>query len=206
MLSKGPRNRTVTCMLNRQDALPFESSKYLEKDEKVIWSGRPVRAPFLLGGLAVSAFGVLWLGFSLFVMRLMIFPPPGATVEDSGFGFLVVSIFVLIGFGLTVGPPIPTILRYRKTRYMITNRRLITQTGVIGLDTRFVDLDKIQEVHVRVGLGDKVFGTGSLMVVTGGFAFMGVKFPYCCFMGLKDPYAVQKLLQEAMRAKANATF
>jgi uncharacterized membrane protein YdbT with pleckstrin-like domain len=193
-------------MLNNQDALAFDSSKYLEKDEKVIWSGKPVKAPFMLRGLSVAVFGLLWLSFSMFAMWLMISPPFGATVENSGFGILVVFVFVLIGFGLTLGPPIPTIVGYRKTKYLITNRRLITQTGVIGLDTRFVDLDKIQEVHVRVGLGDKVFGTGSLMVVTAGFMFMGVKHPYCCFVGLKEPYAVQKLLQEAMRANANAMF
>jgi len=201
MLAKRRHNRIVTFMLNKQDAFSFESSKYLEKDEKVIWSGKPVKAPFTLAGLSVSAFGLIWLGFSIFAMWLMISPPSGATVENSGLGILFVSVFVLIGFGLTLGPPIPTIVRYRKTKYMITNRRLITQTGVIGLDTRFIDLDKIQEVHVRVGLGDKVFGTGSLIVVTAGFVFMGVKHPFCCLMGLKEPYAVQKLLQEAMRAK-----
>jgi uncharacterized membrane protein YdbT with pleckstrin-like domain len=188
-------------MLNKQSALSFESSKYLETDEKIIWSGKPVKAPFILKGLSVSAFGFVWLSFSMFTMWLMMFPPIGATVGDLGLGTLVLLVFVLIGFGLTLGPPIPTILRYRKTKYIITNRRLITQTGVIGLDTRFVDLDKIQEVHVKVGLGDKIFGTGSLMVVTAGFVFMGVTRPYCCFVGLKEPYAVQKLLQEAMRAK-----
>jgi uncharacterized membrane protein YdbT with pleckstrin-like domain len=188
-------------MLNKQSALSFESSKYLETDENIIWSGKPVKAMFILKGLSVSAFGFVWLSFSMLAMWLMIFPPIGATVGDSRLGTLVLLVFVLIGFGLTLGPPIPTILRYRKTKYIITNRRLITQTGVIGLDTRFVDLDKIQEVHVKVGLGDKIFGTGSLMVVTAGFVFMGVTRPYCCFVGLKEPYAVQKLLQEAMRAK-----
>jgi membrane protein YdbS with pleckstrin-like domain len=201
MLAKKSHNRIVTFMLNKQDALSFESSKYLEKDEKVIWSGKPVKAPFMLAGLSVSAFGLIWLSFSIFALWLMMSPPSGATVENSELGTLFVSVFVLIGFGLTLGPPIPTILRYKKTKYMITNRRLITQTGVIGLNTRFIDLDKIQEVHVRVGLGDKVFGTGSLIVVTAGFVFMGVKHPFCCLIGLKEPYAVQKLLQEAMRAK-----
>jgi membrane protein YdbS with pleckstrin-like domain len=201
MLARRRHNRIATFMLNKQDALSVESSKYLEKDEKVIWSGKPVKAPFMLAGLSVSAFGLIWLSFSIFAMWLMISPPSGATVENSGLGILFVSVFVLIGFGLTLGPPIPTMVRYSKTKYMITNRRLITQTGVIGLDTRFIDLDKIQEVHVRVGLGDKVFGTGSLIVVTAGFVFMGVKHPFCCLMGLKEPYAVQKLLQEAMRAK-----
>jgi len=201
MLSKRPYNRTVTPMLNKQSVLSFESSRYLETDENIIWSGKPIRAPFILKGLAVSVFGLVWLSFSMFAMWLMMFPPIGVTVGDSGLGILVLLVFVLIGFGLTLGPPIPTILRYRKTKYMITNKRLITQTGVIGLDTRFVDLDKIQEIHVRVGLGDKIFGTGSLIIVTAGFVFMGITGSYCCFGGLKEPYAVQKLLQKSMRAK-----
>ncbi|MCW4031244.1 MAG: PH domain-containing protein, partial [Candidatus Bathyarchaeota archaeon] len=168
-------------MINKQSALSFESSKYLETDEEIIWSGKPIKAPFILKGLSVSAFGLVWLSFTMFAMWLMVFPPIGVIVEDSGLGTFVLLVFVLIGFGLTLGPPIPTILRYRKTKYMITSKRLITQTGVIGLDTRFVDFDKIQEVHVRVGLGDKIFGTGSLIIVTAGFIFMGVTGPYCCF-------------------------
>ena len=180
-----------------------ELSEYLKKDERVIWSGKPAKAPFLVGGLVVSAFGVLWLSFSMFAMWLMIFPPIGATVEDSGLGILFLLVFVLIGFGLTLGPPITQIFRYRNTKYVITDQRLITQTGAIGLDTRFIDLDKIQEVYVNVSFIDKIFGTGTLIVVTAGFVFMGLTYP--AIVSLKEPYAVQKMLQEAMHA-TNSTI
>ena len=83
---------------------------------------------------------------------------------------------------------------------MITDQRLITQTGVIGLDTRFIDLDKIQEVHVNVGFIDKIFGTGTLIVVTAGFVFRGLTYPAIAALG--EPYAVQKLLHESMLTHA----
>jgi uncharacterized membrane protein YdbT with pleckstrin-like domain len=119
-----------------------------------------------------------------------------------GFATLALLIFVLIGFGLTLGPSMTQALRFRNTKYVITDQRLITQTGAIGLDTRFVDLDKIQEVHVNISFIDKIFGTGTLIVATAGFVLVGVARPFCCFVGLKEPYAVQKLLQETMHERA----
>ncbi|MDH5596189.1 MAG: PH domain-containing protein [Candidatus Bathyarchaeota archaeon] len=121
-----------------------------------------------------------------------------------GFATSALLLFVLIGFGLTLGPSVTQTLRYKNTKYAITDQRLITQTEAIGLDTRFVDLDKIQEVHVKVDLMDKIFRTGTLIVVTAGFVFVGVACPFCCFVGLKEPYAVQKLLQETMHTHARS--
>jgi len=167
-----------------------ELSKHLEKNERVIWSGKPAKAPFLVGGLVVSAFGLIWLSFSVFAMSMAV------SSGDPGFVTLFLSLFVLIGFGLTFGPPITQVLRYRNTKYVITDQRLITQTGAIGLDTRFIDLNKIQEVHVNVSFIDKIFGTGTLIVVTAGLVFKGLTCP--AIIALKEPYAVQKLLQEAM--------
>ena len=100
------------------------------------------------------------------------------------------------------GSPMWQLMRYRNTEYMITNQRLITQTGAVGLDTRFVDLDKVQEVYVKVGLMDKMFGTGSVIVVTAGFVPVaptrqGV-LVRPSLEALREPYEVQKILQEAI--------
>jgi uncharacterized membrane protein YdbT with pleckstrin-like domain len=173
-----------------------ELSEHLKKDEKLIWSGKPAKAPFLVGGLVVSAFGLLWLSFSIFAMSMAV------SSGDPGFATLFLLFFVLIGFGLTLGPPITQIFRYRNTKYVITDQRLITQTGAIGLDTRFIELDKIQEVHVNVSFIDKVFGTGTLIVVTAGFVFRGLTYP--AIVALREPYAVQKLLQGAMLTDAHS--
>jgi uncharacterized membrane protein YdbT with pleckstrin-like domain len=169
----------------------FESGEFLREGERVVWSGKPVKAPFLIGGFVVSAFGLVWLGFSVFAMWLTF--SQGIEVYVT----LFLSVFVLIGFGLTVGPPLWQVMRYKNTRYVISDQRLITQTGAIGVDTRFLDLDKIQEVNVNVGFFDRMFGTGSLVVVTAGFPFMGGMFP--AITALKEPYKVQKLLQDAAK-------
>ena len=165
-----------------------ETNQLLRKGEKVIWSGKPLKASFMMGGFVVSAFGLVWLSFSLFAMW-------ASTLQGiEMFVTLVLSLFVFIGFGLTLGPSIWQVMRYKNTKYLITNQRLITQTGAIGVDTRFLDLDNIQEVYVNVSFVDKVFGTGSLIVMTSGFSLLGKMYPV--MTELKEPYKVQKLLQE----------
>ena len=117
----------------------------------------------------------------------------------------------MIGIGIAFGPFLFQLLRYRNTEYMITDKRIITQTGAIGLDTRFVDFEKVQEVYVQIGVIDKLFGTGSLYAMTAGFSGFvprggyGYGYGYGGFAGnrpslaaLKEPYEVQKLLQEAI--------
>ena len=177
--------------------------KLLNAGEKVLWSGKPVRRAFILPGLISIPFGFIFLGFSIFWMWTA--ASAGAPSFFSLFGLL----FVLIGFGIALGPALLQLLRYRNTEYMITDKRIITQTGAIGLDTRFVDFDKVQEVYVQIGVMDKLFGTGSVHAMTAGFSGFGPRggygYGYGGFVGsrpslsaLKEPYEVQKLLQEAI--------
>ena len=177
--------------------------RLLNSNEKVLWSGRPVRKAFILPGLVSIPFGFIFLGFAIFWMWTA--TSLGAPGELSLFGLL----FVLIGIGIAFGPFLFQLLRYRNTEYMITDKRIITQTGAIGLDTRFVDFEKVQEVYVQIGVIDKLFGTGSLYAMTAGFSGFvprgGYGYGYGGFAGnrpslaaLKEPYEVQKLLQEAI--------
>jgi membrane protein YdbS with pleckstrin-like domain len=184
----------------------------LNADEKVLWSGKPEKKAFVLPAIASIPIGLFFLGFSLFWMW-------GVSTASGAPEFFVLFglLFVIIGFGITIGPLIWQLLRYRNTEYMITDKRLITQSGAIGLDTRFVDFDKIQEVYVKIGVFDKLFGTGSLYAMTAGSSTFGPAMnPYGYGFGgmygfrpslaaLKEPYQVQKLLQEAVeRSKASA--
>jgi membrane protein YdbS with pleckstrin-like domain len=190
----------------------FATSKLerlLQKNEKVIWSGKPVRKAFILPGLAAIPFGLIFLAFSIFWMW------SSASMGAPDFFTLFGLPFVLIGFALTFGPSIVLLVRYRNTEYMITNKRIITQTGAIGIDTRFVDFEKIQEVCVQIGFIDKLFGTGTLYAMTAGFSgfafpgrqgygYPGMQGLRPSFAALKEPYEVQSLLQEAM-AEAKQT-
>ena len=129
----------------------YETDKLLRKVEKVIWSDKPLKSPFMIGGFIASVFRLVWLSFSLFAMWV-------STIQGiETFVTLFLSLFVLIGFGLTLGPPIWQVMRYKNTKYLITNQRLITQTGAIGVDTRFLDLDNIQEVYVNVNFVESLW-------------------------------------------------
>lgn len=151
-------------------------SRYLRRDEKILWL---VFAFFMLFNMA--SLGAPFLPIVLFGL-----------------------FFTLIGISIVLGPFLVELLRYRNTEYAITNQRLITQTGIIGLDTRFVELDKIQEVYVTVGFLDKIYGTGSIIAVTAGYVPVGTASPYGivmrpAFKAVKNPYEVQKLLQEVVK-------
>lgn len=165
----------------------------LRSGEKIIWHGQPQKSSFLMKGYVNSAFGLVWLSFSLFAMYIFLWGNPAQGFEL--IAAFALSLFVLIGVGLTVGPTVWQVMRYKHTHYVITNQRLITQTGAIGVDTRFINLDHIQEVYVNVSFVDKLFGTGSLIVVTAGLPFLGRMYPV--MTGLEEPYQIQQRLQEA---------
>ena len=165
----------------------------------------------MLRGLISIPFGLIFVGFAIFWMWT------AASMGAPGFFYLTGLLPVLIGCGIVFGPSLWQLLRYRNTEYAITDKRVITQTGAIGLDTRFVDFDKVQEVYVQIGVMDRLFGTGSVHAMTAGFSGFGPRggygYGYGGFVGnrpslsaLKEPYKVQKLLQEAIeKSKKNKT-
>lgn len=167
----------------------------LRADEKVMWSGKPVKMPFILPGLAAIPFGLIFIGFSIFWMMM--------ASQAGGSFWLFGLIFFFAGFGVSFGAPTRQLLAYRNTEYLITDQRVITQTGAIGLDTRYLDLDKIQEVYIQVGFIDRMFGTGTIFAVTAGQVYVsrGGSFMRPSLAALKEPYEVQNILQEAI-AKA----
>jgi len=172
----------------------------LEGNEKVIWQGRPEYWPFILSGAGVGGtiFGLLFLGFALFWTTTAALS--GAPLVFILFG----SGFMLIGLFLVVGSPISQWMRYKNTEYVITDHRIITQTGAIGLDTRYIENEWIREVYVNVSILDRIFGTGSVMVSTAsGMIGTGPNAMRPSMSSLKDPYAVQKIIWDSMK-KARA--
>jgi len=170
--------------------------KHLNADETVLWSGKPVKVPFLFLSITFGLFvGIIVLTMGFVMYYITSTAPPGAVSPEVPFLFFLIA--AIPGFGLIIGIPLWQFMRYRNTEYIITDQRIITQTGAIGLDTRFVDLDKVQEVYVKVGLIDKIFKTGSVIAVTAGYVHVGMQRP--SLVALREPYEVQRLLQEAVQ-------
>lgn len=137
-----------------------EYTQVLNKNEKVLWEGKPQFAPFFAKSFIAVPFGLFFLGFALFWTA-------GASSASGVFGLFGIP-FILVGLGITLSP-LYSLLVYNNVYYTITDKRVILQGGVIGRDVEIVDFDKIQSSNVNVGLFDKLFGqnSGSISIDAG---------------------------------------
>jgi hypothetical protein len=77
---------------------------------------------------------------------------------------------------------------------MITDKRLIIQTWAIKLNTWLADFGEIKEVGVKIGLVDKLLGTGTVYPITAGYPFPpGTRFSYT----RRSPGRVHKMYNPA---------
>jgi len=157
----------------------------LRVDEKVIWRGKPSKMGFMWQGLVIIPF---------LLSALIVF----AYIAEGWSWSVHTIIFFLVGacaFILII--PYMMLRVYRNTDYVITDQRVITQSGLgLNLETS-IEFNEIQGIYVKVGLVDRIFGTGTVIVTT-------VDFTSPRLAALKEPHKVQELLQEAVE-KARRT-
>ena len=148
----------------------------LRADEKVVWSGKPPRFRFFWWGLVIVPFLVSMLVVFVYIAE--------------GWSWSAYSIrFFLIGAcAFAVGIPLMMFGVYRYTDYLITDQRVIFQIGLGINQETSIEFSEIQDIHVRVGSVDRIFGTGIVTVTAAGSTI---------FIVLKEPYKVQELLKEA---------
>ena len=134
----------------------------LNPGEAVIFEGRPswrsILGFYLVGLVAVAA------AFAI-----------GLLAADAGIGAAagaVVLVLVLIwGY-----------LKRVATRYAITNRRLHIRRGILSRNIEETRLDRVQDVRVKQGLGQRLLGVGTVDFGTSaesgaGFRFEGIANP-----------------------------
>jgi uncharacterized membrane protein YdbT with pleckstrin-like domain len=124
------------------------SSKLLSNGEYVVLSVRS-HGKALIGPVAF-----LVLVVAGFLATLLM------TVENSIWGVVAAVVAVPL---LVMGSLIP-ILRWATTTYTVTNRRLITRTGIITRSGRDIPLFRINDVAYEKGLLDRLLGCGTLVI------------------------------------------
>lgn len=114
-------------------------------DETVVWDGQP-RVSAALPGIGV---GVVVCGV--------------AAVAAA-----VVDLRIAAGGVLGVGLILWSILRVRRTQYLLTTRALWSKRGVLGRTVRRVGLRKVQNTAYVQSITGSVFGYGTVTVEVAG--------------------------------------
>ncbi len=93
-------------------------------------------------------------------------------------------------------------LKYKKTVYAVTNKRIIIRTGVIGVDFKSLDLSNIGAIDVYVGLLDKLLGgkTGTIRFGSASSPINGQNANNYTFKHVNNPYKTYKEIKPKIDA------
>ncbi|MFC7362429.1 PH domain-containing protein [Nocardioides astragali] len=122
-------------------------SKLLNEGERVVVSTRTHVKALILPGLAL----LVALAIALFVAGL---------VESSVADLVIWLVFLAAVVWFLAGP----LLRWLTTTYTFTTRRFIKRSGFIAKEGRTIPLNRISGVDFEIGVIDRIFGCGTLVV------------------------------------------
>lgn len=135
-------------------------------DERVLWSGQPLRGHVFSGAdLLLVPFSLLWAGFALFWEASALGLVGPFRDHRPPFFFALWGIpFVLVGLYMVVGRFAVQYIRNGRTLYILTDRRAITVTTLLGHRVASALLHDIPTVSKSVrtdGSGTITFGSAS---------------------------------------------
>lgn len=163
----------------------------LDNDEKIVETFKPNFVRFvILNSIFIAIFLIPFFAVSLFFFL---------GEPDSLFGGFIVLGFSTLMLFIT---PISNSIRYSKTAYCYTNKRIIIRTGFIGADFQAIDFDMVGGMNVKVDFLDKMVkpNTGTItfaspaspMIQNGqsggsaGYAFRNIENPYDVYKRIKE--------------------
>jgi membrane protein YdbS with pleckstrin-like domain len=92
---------------------------------------------------------------------------PDEEVLFEGYGALVPSVGALLLAFVTLGLwLVPAWWRSRSRRYRLTTKRVVVETGVLGKRLEQVDLYRVNDYTVVRPIGQRLLGTGNLVLRT----------------------------------------
>ena len=154
-------------------------SQVLEKEEKIIWEGNISRT---------------FLGWQIFMTALVL------AFLVIFFRSLTQSLFMVLLAGAALNFAYQLI-----QKFILTDRRLLIKTGLIGADFRSVYFTEVRSADVRVDLIDKIFNIGTISVNIGSVVNNNPegksdKAGYIKLAHLDDPYYAYQKFQETLNS------
>lgn len=191
-------------------------AKILDEDENIVESFKPNRTRFI--GLGIIRDILVSIPVFIFIAIFLIIGSCDFEVdtceingvEQTGEActeaFGIFSIIGYIALGLFVLGVFFSIfsrfVRFNKTWYCYTNKRILIRSGFIGADYQTLDFDMIGAMNVRVDLLDKIihpntgtvwFASAASPMISGGVP--GGVSGYA-FASIENPYEVYKRVKE----------
>jgi len=172
-----------------------------EPSETVLWEGRPAAFPFFhRSDLIMIPSYLAFAGFFAYFLVIRQNTPPGT------FGTIIIVLFSLAILYNVVGLPVLRWLRLRGSEYVVTDRRVVVRTTVLGREKEHgVWISQLEPPVLREsadGTGSITFGDSGLLDGVSGMGSWNKRDQQPPeFVRIADARTVRDLIAEA-RAKA----
>lgn len=183
--------------------MDFEAQRELQpelgRSERLLWAGRPATGLlFRPSDWFMIPFSLVWGGFAIFWETVVI-------GRGAPFFFALCGIpFVLAGLYLIFGRFIYDAWARSRTRYGVSNQRVLIRKGGLSKSVVSINLSSVNEMTIRVKPG----GTGTLELGPSGqrFTFYTGREPQRrqsppvhAFEAIRDVRGVMEIIREAQR-------
>lgn len=162
----------------------------LAAGEAVLWHGKPKRSAFLaVKSLTLLPIAVIWLCLDLNVLI------PSLAAKEMLLFIIPFFALHLMPVWIWLASAISAARRWKNTAYYVTNRRIILQSGFFAVNETSLFYKDLRNVQMRIGLLNKLFHTGSIVLDGGILNRQDGKKPLV-IENLEQPYEVYNQIQK----------
>ena len=181
----------------------------LEPQEKVVWQdvvNRKVLSFYLILSLLI----VIGISVFLFSKETISYTSNDIpkTIEGTTVGLIVLIVGLLISL-------LSFFSNFVK-KYVITNKRVLIKSGLIGTDFNSIYFTQIRSANVNVGLIDKIFSIGTLNINTGKIETVQsgsgknqhsqTRTAFDKLLHINNPYEVYKYFQTTLTGREESLY
>lgn len=169
----------------------------LTKDEQVLWSAKPKKSAFLINNiLTMLPIALIWLLFdSVFIVTFI----SGGIIKEMILPIILFFAFHLMPVWIWLGNILTTNKKWKNTKYYVTDKRIIIQTGIIGASYDTIYYKDIKNVTLKIGIVDKILKVGDIYIDTGNAMLSSNGRRICMtILDIENPYEVYGRLQKVV--------
>lgn len=140
-------------------------SSLLDKDEIVIWSGKPNKKGLVLDGVfKMLPIVIVWLALDVAFLTVMF--KEGVFNENPSLSYISLPFFIIhiAPLWIWMSNILKSTSEYNGFEYVLTQKRIIIKTEVFGIDVRSVLLSEVTEFKIVKDMVDKLLNTGDLII------------------------------------------
>jgi len=181
----------------------------LEPQEKIVWQDI-INRKVMFFNLAISL--VIIVGISIFLFSKETISYTSNDIPKTIAGTTVGLIVLIVGLLISLLSFFSNFVK----KYVITNKRVLIKSGLIGTDFNSIYFTQIRSANVNVGLIDKIFSIGTLNINTGKIETVQsgsgknqhsqTRTAFDKLLHINNPYEVYKYFQTTLTGREESLY